>query len=102
MQTKCPLGKYGTVTNAIDDATGCTTCTVGYFCAGGSSRISCPNGTYGDAEGQFSETSCKNCEIGYYCSGGSHKQACDAGKYNSEPGRSSSLSCLGKFYLLCL
>ncbi len=101
----CEKGTY----NLHDEASSCTICEAGYYCAGGSSKIACPAGYYsisgakqdsdcikcpaGSYNLSQASTSCLTCPAGFFCTGGNHKEACPAGKFQNLQGQNSCSDC---------
>ncbi len=110
--TKCPAGRYRTLTGgkSVDD---CTICEDGYYCTGGSNHTACATGKEGTGTGKSTEAngcqacaagtyadveglaSCKDCTGGNYCPAGSKNQtACTslASNYTSSAAKSGAAS----------
>ena len=93
----CPQGTFGNVTGAVSaydgclacqpgkfsntyhqydavalvwnvvGSTSCELCPKGYFCSGGSNKISCPSGTWSDSEGAVDSSVCVKCPLSDSC-----------------------------------
>lgn len=90
IRSSCQSGYYSET-----GASECKPCEPGFYCPGGTDKISCPSGTYGNESGL---SKCVECPAGTYFSGTeatskSQCEDCKEGTYSATNGSSECKTC---------